>query len=154
MKKILLACSMSLVAFSVLFARIEERKDLVANVIFTVYELADAKPEIASRLHTPSPERYSESWIHDYIFLEFKAGSTANKMIEKEGFRFLIEAEAPGRLSVRISYQDQEWFRFEHNKPSTVHYIFYGPDSRVYLAEVLFTTANHRIGPIGPGIRR
>ena len=97
---------------------------------------------------------FTESWLHDFFSLELIEGKSQTKVIEKEGLRLVFKTLPPRRLLVQISYQEQERFRFEHQRPSSAHYIFYGPDSRAYLLEVLFTTANHRIGPIGPGIKR
>jgi hypothetical protein len=154
MKKILLISLVTLMAMGISFAKTEIQGRLIANVSFTVHELGDVKAEIASKLHIPSPEVYTESWIHEFFSLQLVEGKSETKAIEKEGLCFVFRAYAPSRLSIRISYQNQERFRFEHQIPSSVHYVFYGPDSRAYLLEVLFTTADHRIGSIGPGIRR
>jgi len=152
--KIFLALVLSLMAFSLLSAEENHPKQLYANLVFTVFELDDVKTDIASKIDIPIPEVYTQSWIHTHVSFDIADGTARKKVINKEEYRFILSADSEKNLSIQIMHKNQDRFYFEHRQPSTAHYIFYGPDNRVFLMEVLFTTANHRMGPIGPGIRK
>lgn len=155
MKKILTAVLLvSLLGLCMLIPGYTEPDRLYANIIFTVFKL-DNWPQNAERtLNLPIPQIFEESWIHAYLSLDISEGNRQMKVIDKDDFRFELAAESLYKLSIRVIEKEQDRFYFEHQRPSSASYIFYGPDSRTYLMKVLYSTGSHPVGPLGPGIRR
>jgi hypothetical protein len=72
--------------------------------------------------------------------------------VEKDQFRFVLNAEPDSLLALQVFEEDKEMFRFVHTRPSAADYIFYGTDGLTYLMEVTYTEGNHRIGLVSLGI--
>lgn len=122
------------------------------NLSFTVWKLENEPSEAARRINTPIPEVFTESWICDVIAFDVTERKPINREVGKEGFRFVLTGEYKERLTIQVYEKGKELFRFVHNKPSTVNYIFYGSDHKTYLMEVTYTIGNHQIGLLSPGI--
>ena len=155
MKKILAAgILMSLFVFSILPAGQTKSEPLYANIVFTVFKLDNLPQNVERTLNLPIPQVFEESWIHAFLSLDISGSSRQVKTIDKEDIRFEIAAGSIHNLSIHVFEKDQTRFYFEHHRPSTASYIFYGPDSVVYLMKVLYSIGNHPVGPLGHGIRR
>lgn len=153
-KKIFSAVLICMIGCGIMLSQDKNPDRMYANLVFTVFELDDLETEIASKLKMPIPEVHSKSWIHAYYSLDLSEGRLPKETIEKRDFRFILSAESQSKLSIKVMYKNQDRFYFEHCKPSSAYYIFYGENCRAYFMEVVFTTADHPIGPLGPGIRR
>ncbi len=155
MKKLLAAWILAnLLAFSMLSAGHREPERLYANIIFTVFRFDHWPQNVEHTLNLPLPQIYEESWIHAYLSLDITDGHSRIKAIDKDDFRFEVAAESLYKLSLRVIENGGNRFYFEHHRPSTACYLFYGMDSRIYLLKVLFSSGDHPVGPLGPGIRR
>ena len=129
----------------------EERQ--YVNLSFTVWQLKNGVAEAARRINTPIPEVFRESWICDFAGLDITYGKAATRVVEKDGFRFVLTAELKEKLTIQVFEKEKELFQFIHNRPSTVDYIFYGSDHKTYLMEITYTADNHPTGLFPPGIR-
>ncbi len=128
----------------------EERQ--YVNLNFTVWQSKTEPMELARMLNTPIPRVYRDSWNHDLVSLDVSDRRPHIKIFEKDNFCFVLTAEYKDRLTIQVFEKGKELFRFVHNKPSTVDYIFYGSDRMTYMMEVTYTADNHPIGLISPGI--
>ena len=122
------------------------------NVSFTAWQSKRGPRETARMIHTPIPAVLRDSWCHDLVSLDASGRKPQTKIFEKENFRFVLTAEFKTRLTIQVFEKEKELFRFVHNKPSTVNYIFYGSDHKTYLMEVCHTAGNHPVGLLSPGI--
>ncbi len=128
----------------------EERQ--YANICFTVWQMKDGASEAARRIGTPIPEVFRESWTSDIFSLDVTEGKPAARIVEKDHYRFVLTAEPDNRLAIQVFEKDKEIFRFVHTRPSSADYIFTGTDGLTYLMEVTYSSGNHRIGLVSPGI--
>ncbi len=155
MKKLLAAGILaSLLTLNLLSEGPGEPERLYANIIFTVFRFDHWPQNVERSLNLPIPQVYEESWIHVYLSLDITDGRRQAKAIDKEEFRFELAAESLYNLSLRVIENGCSRFYFEHHRPSTACYLFYGMDSRIYLLKVLFSTGEQPVGPLSPGIRR
>lgn len=122
------------------------------NLSFTVWQMENGAAEAVHRINTPIPEVFRESWICDFVSFDVSDRKAATKVVEKDGFRFVLTAEYKNRLTIQVFEKEKELFRFVHNRPSTVKYIFFGAGGQTYLIEATYTTGNHKIGLLSPGI--
>jgi hypothetical protein len=151
MKKLAAAATLAiLVGMSPALEAREDRQ--YANVCFTVWQMKNGASEAIRRIDTPIPEVLRESWICDIFSLDITEGKPVTKVMEKERFRFILTAGSNTGLTIQVYEKGNALFRFDHNRPSAVDYIFYGSDRFTYLMEVSYTTGNHRIGLVSPGI--
>ncbi len=153
-KEIFPVLVLSLAAFCSLILNAENPDRLYANCVITVFKLDNLEGDVVSKLKMPIPEVYTKSWLHTSLSLDITAEKPQIEMLEKEDLSFILSAESPGKLSIKVMDKNQARFSFEHCNPSSAHYIFFGPNSRAYLMKVVFTVADHRMGPMGPGIKR
>ena len=155
MKKIFAAGILfSLLALNTLPAGRGEPERLYANIIFTVFKLDHWSRDIERTLNLPIPEVFEESWIHAFLSLDITDSIRQVKTIEKEDIRFDIGAGSLRSFSIQVFEKNRSRFYFEHHRPSSASYIFYGSDSRIYLMKVLYSTGDRPVGLVGPGIRR
>jgi hypothetical protein len=122
------------------------------NLSFAVWQSKRGPAETARMIHTPIPIVLKDSWCHDLVSLDVSDRKPQTKIFEKENFRFVLTAEYKDRLTIQVFEKEKELFRFVHNRPSTVNYIFYGSDHKTYLMEMTYTTDKHPIGLLSPGI--
>lgn len=125
---------------------------LFVNISFTVWQSKTEPVKIARMINTPIPRVCRDSWNHDLVSLDVSDRKPKTKIFEKENFRFVLTAEYKDRLTIQVFEKEKELFRFVHNRPSTVNYIFYGSDHKTYLMEMTYTTDKHPIGLLSPGI--
>ncbi|UCE41447.1 MAG: hypothetical protein JSV17_00180 [Candidatus Aminicenantes bacterium] len=153
MKKTLTAMVMVLVFSFFSWSEIREEQRYV-NLSFTVWQLENGAAEAAQRINTPIPEVVRESWINDFVTFDISDGNAPAKIVEKDGFRFVLTAEYENRLTIQVYEKEKELFRLIHNRPSAAVYIFFGSDRKTYMMELNHTADNHPIGPLSPGIQR
>jgi len=122
------------------------------NVSFAAWQSKRGPTETARLIHTPIPIVLRDSWCHDLVSLDVSDRKPQTKIFEKEDFRFVLTAEYKAHLTIQVFEKEKELFRFVHNRPSTVNYIFYGSDHKTYLMEVTYTADNHPVGLLSPGI--
>ena len=122
------------------------------NVSFAAWQSKRGPAETARMIHTPIPIVLRDSWCHDLVSLDVSGRKPQTKSFEKEGFRFVLTAEYKTKLTIQVFEKEKELFRFVHNRPSTVNYIFYGSDHKTYLMELTYTADNHPVGFLSPGI--
>jgi len=151
MKKILLTALLIVALGLPSWAGSGEERHYV-NLSFTVWQLENGAAEAASRIDTQIPELLRESWICDFAAFDVTGGQPTTKVVEKDGFRLVMTAEYKAQLTIQVFEKEKELFRFVHNRPSTVDYIFYGSDNKTYMMEVTFTADNYPIGLLSPGI--
>jgi hypothetical protein len=151
MKKTLTGVTIVLMSCLGSWSETHEERQYV-NLSFTVWQLKNGVAEAALRINTPIPEVLKESWICDFVSFDVTDGKAATKVVEKDGFQFVLTADYKDRLTIQVCEKKEEQFWFVHNRPSTVNYIFYGINSRTYLIEVTYTADNHPTGLLSPGI--
>jgi hypothetical protein len=151
MKKMIMT-AMTILLFSFSWGLEGRREKRYVNLGFTVWKLEKGPSEAACRINTPIPEVFRESWICDFITFDVTDGTSAAKVVEKDGIRFVLTAEYRDRLTIQVFEKKQEILRLVHKRASTVDYIFYGADGLTYLMELTYTAGNHPIGLLSPGI--
>ena len=151
MKKMLIAVVMVLFFCLGSWSETSEKPHYV-NLSFAAWQLENGAAEAVHKINTPIPEVFRDSWICDFVTLDVTDGKPSTKVVEKDGFRFVLTAKYKDRLTIQIIEKEKELFRFVHNRPSTVNYIFYGSDHKTYLMEATYTADNHPIGLLSPGI--
>ena len=124
------------------------------NLSFTVWQSKRGPAEIARMIHTPIPMVLRDSWCHDLVSLDVSDRIPRTKIFAKENFRFILTADYKAQLTIQVFEKEKEFFRFVHNRPSTVNYIFYGSDHKTYLMEVTYSTGKNPIGLFSPGIQK
>ena len=122
------------------------------NISFTLWQSKAEPMEMARMINTPIPRVYRDSWIHDLVSLDVSDRKSHTKILEKDNFHFVLTAEFKDMLTIQVIEKEKELFRFIHNRPSTVDYIFYGSDHLTYMIELTYTADNHPIGLLSPGI--
>lgn len=123
------------------------------NLSFAVWKLKHRGPEGTARMiYTPIPIVLRDSWCHDLVSLDVSGRKPQTKIFVKENFRFILTVEYKAQLTIQVFEKEKELFRFVHNRPSTVNYIFYRSDHKTYLMEVTYTADSHPIGLLSPGI--
>jgi hypothetical protein len=122
------------------------------NISFTLWQSKAEPLELAPMINTPIPRVYRDSWNHDLVSIDVSDRKSHTKILEKDNFRFVLTAEYKDRLTIQVFEKEDELFRFIHNRPSTVNYIFYGSDHKTYMIELTYTANNHPIGLLSPGI--
>ena len=153
MKKTAMALTTVLLLTLISWAEaIEERR--YVNLSFTVWQLENGAKEAVNRINTPIPEVLRKSWICDFVSLDVTDEMATAKVVEKDSFRFVLSAEYKDMLTIQVFEKEKEIFRFIHNRPSTVDYIFYGADGMTYMIELTYTSNNHPIGLLSPGIQK
>ena len=71
------------------FSETHEEQQYV-NLSFTVWRLKNGVAEAARRINTPIPEVFQKSLICDFIALDVTYGKAVTRVLEKEGFRFVL----------------------------------------------------------------
>jgi len=151
MKKTILAATLIIVLGLGLGA--DMGKELYyANISFVVWKLNNGPHEAAKVIGTPMPKVFKDSWIYDLVSIDVSDDNPNMKILEKDGFRFILTAESGDLLKILVFEEEKEIFRFVHKRPSTANYIFYGSDGMTYLIEVTYTKDNHPVGLLSPGI--
>jgi len=153
MKKMMMIVTMVILFNLGSWSEIHKERQYV-NLSFTVWQLKNGVAEAVHRINTPIPEVFRESWICDFVAFEVSEGKATTKVVEKDGFRFVLTAEPNGKLTIQVFEKEKELFRFVHNRPSSVKYIFYGSDHMTYMMELTYTVDNHPIGLLSPGIMK
>lgn len=151
MKKILLSVLMILL-FSLGVRPKMGSEPQYVNLSFAIWQSERGPAETARMIHTPIPIIFRDSWGHDLVSLDVSDCRPQTKIFAKENFRFVLTAEYRAQLTIQVFEKEKELFRFVHNRPSTVNYIFYGSDHKTYLMEVHYTADRHPIGLLSPGI--
>lgn len=123
-----------------------------ANLSFTVWQLENGAKEAVNRINTPIPEVFRESWIYEFVSMDITDGAAVNKVVKKDGLRFVLTAGTNNKLSIQVLEKENELLQIVLSRPSTVDTIFYGSGNRPYLIESTYTTGNHPIGILSPGI--
>lgn len=125
-----------------------------ANTSFIVWQLEKGAGEASRRIDTPIPEVFRESWLYEYLSFDLSGKSSATKVVEKEGFRFVLIAESTEKLTIQVKDKSEELFRIILCRPSSIKAIFYGRESQAYLIEVFYTVDSHPSGLLSPGIKK
>jgi hypothetical protein len=152
MKKMLIPVALILLISPGTWSETQKARQYV-NLSFIVWRLENGAEEAISRINTPIPELFKESWICEFVTFDVSDRKAATKIVEKAGLRFVLTADFKDRLTILVYEKENELFRFIHNRPSTANYIFYGSDHKTYLMEAAFTSDNHPIGLLSPGIK-
>jgi len=151
MKKMLIAVVMVLFFCLGSWSETSEKPHYV-NLSFAAWQSKWGPTETARMINTSIPIVLRDSWCHDLVSLDVSDRKPQIKVFEKEDFRFVLTAEYKAQLTIQVFEKEKELFRFVHNRPSTVNYIFYGSDHKTYLMEATYTADNHPIGLLSPGI--
>ena len=128
------------------------KKSYYGNLSFTVWKLEKGPEEILQIIGAEISKVIRDSWIHTMFSLDVSDGNPHTKILERDGFRFILTMRYKNRLDIQIFEKDKEKFIFHHKRSSTARYIFYDEESKGYLIEAVFTGGDNRIGLIGPGI--
>ena len=93
MKKIILTATLIIVLGLGLGA--DMGKELYyANISFVVWKLNNGPHEAAKVIGTPMPKVFKDSWIYDLVSMDVSDGNPNMKILEKDGFRFILTAES------------------------------------------------------------
>ncbi len=130
------------------------KKPAYGNISFSVWRLDSDYGNLNSAIKAPVEKSIKESWIFETVSFISADKDTNKKAFTKKDLTFYLIMESDEGLLIKISEKGEHRFTFKHHKASSASYIFHGIDFVPYLIRVTFTTGDHPIGIIGPGIRK
>ena len=129
-------------------------RPLYANVFLTVWQLENDHSDLMSKLDTPIPRVFTESWLSGSYHQDISDGRPHSRTYEKGTLRFELTAVKPDELDIRVREEGSLIFKSMHLRPSTLRTIFYDSHSRPYLLDVCFTCRSSPVGIFGVGPRK
>ena len=125
-----------------------EEPQRFANVSFTFWKAGSGAGGIIGF------RELREVLIGDTLSIPLAGSEAASRVIEKEGYRFVLSVESKEGLVIDIFRGGAALHGIRMAGPSGSEFIFYDGNSRKHGIDVTFTVNDHRIGMVSPGIRR